>query len=150
MAKLDQLTEMLKPAVDALGYEFVGVEYVGQGRHSVLRVYIDHQEGITVDDCAKVSHQASGVLEMEDPINSAYTLEVSSPGIDRPLFTWEHFKAIEGQEVNLRCHTGVDGRRKFKGRLSKVDEHDLTVEVDNQSFQLAFNDIERANLIADL
>ncbi len=147
MAKIDQLTEMLQPAAEALGYEFLGVEYVSQGVHSVLRIYIDHDNGITVDDCTKVSHQASGILEVEDPINSQYTLEVSSPGMDRPLFTLPHFEKVVGQEINLRCHLGVDGRRKFKGELVEVDENQLVIRVDNQDYTVDFQDVDKANVV---
>jgi len=148
MAKIDQLTELLKPAAEALGYEFLGVEYIGQGAHSVLRIYIDHENGINIEDCTKVSHQVSGILEVEDPISSQYTLEVSSPGLDRPLFTLPHFEKVVGQQINIRCHLGVDGRRKFKGELTEVDAQHLVIEVDNQPFEVDFNDIDKANLVA--
>jgi ribosome maturation factor RimP len=148
MTKIEKLTEMLKPAAEALGYEFLGIEYVGQGIHSVLRVYIDHEDGISVEDCTKVSHQASGVLEVEDPIVSQYTLEVSSPGMDRPLFTLPHFEKVIGQQINMRCHVGVNGRRKFKGELIQVDEQHLVITVDNESYQVDFQDIDKANLVA--
>ncbi len=148
MAKIEQLTELLKPAAEALGYEFVGIEYVGQGVHSILRVYIDHENGISVDDCTKVSHQASGILEVEDPISSQYTLEVSSPGLERPLFILSHFEKVVGQQINIRCHIGVDGRRKFKGELNKVDGQHLLVTVDNQSYEIEFQDVDKANVVA--
>lgn len=150
MAKVDKLTDMLRPAAEALGYEFLGVEYIGQGKHSILRIYIDHENGITVDDCASVSHQVSGILEVEDPISSQYTLEVSSPGLDRPLFTIEHFVAVVGNTVQLRCHVGIDGRRKFKGLLVSVENEQLQIEVDKETYQIEFADIEKANLVADL
>lgn len=148
MAKIETLTEMLKPAAEALGYEFLGVEYIGQGIHSVLRVYIDHENGITVDDCTKVSHQASGILEVEDPISSQYTLEVSSPGMDRPLFTLPHFEKVVGELVNVKCHVGVNGRRKFKGKLETIEKEMLIITVDNQTYDVDFNDIDKANLVA--
>ncbi len=148
MAKIDQLTELLAPAAEALGYEFLGIEYVGQGVHSVLRIYIDHENGIGVDDCTKVSHQASGLLEVEDPITSQYTLEVSSPGMDRPLFTLPHFEKVVGQEISIRCYIGVDGRRKFKGLLNSVNAQILEITVDNQTYQVDFQDIDKANLVA--
>jgi len=148
MAKIDELTEMLRPAAEALGYEFLGVEYISQGKHSVLRVYIDHENGITVDDCASVSHQASGILEVEDPITSQYTLEVSSPGLDRPLFTLAHFSQFVGREVNLRCHVGLNGRRKFKGELLAVEGEQLLIKVDNQEYRIDFSDLDKANLVA--
>ena len=149
MAKVDQLTDLLKPAAEALGYEFLGIEYISQGKHSILRVYIDHENGITVDDCASVSHQASGILEVEDPIASQYTLEVSSPGLDRPLFTLAHFEQFVGNTVELRCHVGVDGRRKFKGKLLSVKGEQLSLNVDNEDYNIEFSDIDKANLVAE-
>ena len=149
MAKVDQLNDLLRPAAEALGYEFLGVEYIGQGKHTVLRLYIDHENGITVDDCASVSHQASGILEVEDPIASQYTLEVSSPGMDRPLFTLAHFTQYVGHQIQLRCHVGVNGRRKFKGTLLSVANEQLIVKVDNEEYSIEFDDIDKANLVAD-
>lgn len=149
MAKIDHLTEMLRPAAEALGYEFLGIEYVGQGKHSVLRIYIDHENGINVDDCAKVSHQASGILEVEDPISSQYALEVSSPGMERPLFTLAHFEPFVGKIINLRCHVGINGRRKFKGIFTAIDGELLTLTVDGEEFAIDFQDIDKANLVAE-
>lgn len=149
MAKVDKLTEMLRPAVEALGFELLGVEYIGQGKHSILRLYIDHENGINVDDCASVSHQVSGILEVEDPIASQYALEVSSPGMDRPLFTLPHFTQCIGQVVNLRCHVGANGRRKFKGVLESINDEVLTLVVDGQAYEIDFQDIDKANLVAE-
>ena len=154
MTKTEQLIEMLKPAAEALGYEFLGIEYVGQGVHSVLRIYIDHENGIGVEDCSKVSHQVSGILEVEDPISSQFTLEVSSPGLDRPLFDLSHFEKVVGEVVNLKCHLGTDGRRKFKGPLVEIVKKDssntLVVEVDGQLYDLDFQDVDKANLVAKI
>ncbi len=149
MSKLNELTQMLRPSVEALGYELVGVEYIGQGKHSVLRIYIDHENGINVDDCASVSHQASGILEVEDPIKSAYTLEVSSPGVNRPLFSMAHFQTVVGETIDLRCHVGIDGRRKFKGELKKAQDEQVTLVVDGQEYLLNFSDIDKANVEAN-
>lgn len=148
MAKIDDLTEMLRPAVEAAGCELLGIEYIAQGKHSVLRIYIDHPDGINVDDCAKVSHQASGILEVEDPIASQYTLEVSSPGSDRPLFALAHYQPYLGSVINIRCNVGVNGRRKFKGTLKQIDNDMITVEVDGKDYLIDFHDIDKANLVA--
>ena len=90
----ETLRDSLASIVEALGYEFVGSEIVGQGKHAVLRIYIDSENGITIDDCSKVSYQVSAMLDVEDPIRGEYDLEVSSPGIDRPLFELSHFKKV--------------------------------------------------------
>ena len=101
-SKLEQLQDILTPVIEALGYECWGIEYISQGRHSVLRVYIDHENGILIEDCETVSRQLSAVMDVEDPISSEYTLEVSSPGMDRPLFTLEQFAAFVGEQVKIR------------------------------------------------
>ncbi|MCL7571001.1 ribosome maturation factor RimP, partial [Pseudomonas aeruginosa] len=110
-SKLEQLQALLAPVVEALGYECWGVEFISQGRHSVLRVYIDRPEGILIDDCEAVSRQVSGILDVEDPISGEYTLEVSSPGMDRPLFTLEQFAKHAGEQVKIRLRSPYEGRR---------------------------------------
>ncbi len=148
MARLEEkLTEMLEPGVEALGFELVGIEYVRAGKHSILRVFIDHENGISVDDCADVSHQVSAILDVEDPINTEYNLEVSSPGMDRPLFKEKHFQQVVGQEVQIRLAMPMDNRRNFKGTLLSCEEGVVSVEVDGQQFQLAVANIEKANVV---
>lgn len=143
-----RLTEMLQPAVDALGFELLGVEFIRAGNHSTLRVYIDHENGISVDNCADVSHQASAILDVEDPIATEYALEVSSPGMDRPLFTIAHYEAIVGEEVAVRLNVPQDGRRNFKGELVGIEGDMINVKVDNQEFSLLIDNVAKANLIA--
>ena len=147
MAKIDVLTAILRPGAEALGFELWGIEYINQGKHSILRVYIEHDNGITVDDCASVSHQISGVLEVEDPISSQYTLEVSSPGLDRPLFSLPHYELYVDKVISIRCHTGVDGRLKFKGKLVELKNEQLTILVDNEDFVIEFLDIDKGNVV---
>jgi len=143
-----RLQEIIEPVVTALGYEFVGLEYLAQGRHSLLRVYIDSEQGITVDDCGTVSHQLSAVLDVEDPIQWHYTLEVSSPGLDRPLFTKEHFERFSGNEVKLRLLApDGEGRRKFRGLIKGVRENEIVVEVDGSEYTFPIENIEKANLV---
>jgi ribosome maturation factor RimP len=139
---------LLQPVIEGLGYEFVGSEYLAQGKHSVLRVYIDKPEvGVNVDDCATVSRQVSGVLDVEDPISGKYVLEVSSPGMDRPLFTLEHFERFSGQEVNLLLSAPVNGRRKLKGVLSGCEEGVIKIEFEGEVLDVAFENIEKARLV---
>ncbi|GLQ29695.1 ribosome maturation factor RimP [Litoribrevibacter albus] len=144
--KSNQLQEMLAPVVESLGYDFWGLEYVSQGKHSVLRVFIDHENGIQVDDCAKVSRQLSAVLDVEDPISSEYSLEVSSPGMDRPLFTLEQFEKYIGQVVSVKLRFPFEGRRKFMGRLNGVEGSDVVVQVDNHEYCLPIDSIDKANV----
>lgn len=135
----------------SLGYEFVGLEYLPQGKHSLLRIYIDKPGGITVDDCGTVSHQVSGVLEVEDPISGHYVLEVSSPGLDRPLFKFDDFERFSGNSVQIRLQMPLNGRRNFRGILQGVVAADqqVVVEVDGETFNLPWDRIEKARLIAE-
>ncbi|PVZ71780.1 ribosome maturation factor RimP [Pelagibaculum spongiae] len=147
MAKsADRLQTMVQPSVEALGFEFVGLDYRAQGRHSLLRIYIDAEQGINVDDCALVSRQVSAVLDVEDPITGEYTLEVSSPGIERPLFTAEHYRAYVGERLEIRTTVPVDGRRNFVGTLAAADDDAVDVEIDGQVYKLALIQIDRARL----
>ncbi len=146
-----KLTGLVASAVEALGLELVGVEYLAQGAHSVLRVYIDSEQGITLDDCSRVSHQISGVLEVEDPIRGKYNLEVSSPGLDRPLFTLAHFERFAGQGVKLRLRRPVNGQRKFKGVIAAVEDGHIRIALDDsQALELEIDEVEKANLISEL
>ncbi|MDG1580615.1 ribosome maturation factor RimP [Pseudomonas sp. GOM6] len=146
-SKLEQLQAMLAPVVESLGYQCWGVEYISQGRHSVLRIYIDHANGILVDDCEAVSRQVSAVLDVEDPISSEYTLEVSSPGMDRPLFSLEQFAAHVGEQVKIKLRSPFEGRRNFQGLLRGVEEQDVVVLVDDHEFLLPIDLIDKANII---
>ena len=146
-AKMKLLQELIEPSVTALGFELWGIEFLSQGKHSTLRVYIDSENGITVDDCAAVSHQVSGIMDVEDPIAGNYTLEVSSPGMDRPLFTLEQFEAYAGSVIQVRLRIAFEGRRKFKGVLNGVEGDDILVVVDNEEYMLPIEYIDRANII---
>lgn len=146
-SKLEQLQALLAPVVEALGYQCWGIEFISQGRHSVLRVYIDHADGILIDDCEKVSRQISGVLDVEDPVSGEYTLEVSSPGMDRPLFTLEQFAAHAGEQVKIRLRSPYEGRRNFQGLLRGVEEQDVVVQVDEHEYLLPVDSIDKANII---
>ena len=151
-SRQDKLTQLLKPAVEGLGYELVGIEHLPMGKHTVLRIYIDSSDGITVTDCSSVSHQVSGVLEVEEPIKGAFTLEVSSPGIDRPLFSFEQFKQFVGSKVKLKLYHAVEGKRKIIGVIESVDGDDINIS-DTESgsvYQLQIDDVDKANVITDL
>ena len=149
MAKFEQkLTDMLRPAVAETGKELLGVEFISAGNNSVLRLFIDHENGIDVDDCAEVSRQVGAILDVEDPISSEYSLEVSSPGVDRPLFELLHFQQVIGETVNVKLSMPLDGRRKFKGLLSAIENDTLIVEVDGIDYELVINNVDKANLVA--
>ena len=143
-----KLTELVKSVVAPMGYELVGCEMLSQGRSgSIFRVYIDHENGITVDDCSAVSHQLSGVFDVEDPISGNYHLEISSPGMDRPLFEAEHFDRFVGAEISLRLVMANNGRKKFKGLLQGRDDDIISVLVDGQEMKFALENIDKANLV---
>ena len=148
----DKLTELLRPAVEALNYELVGIEHLPMGKHSVLRIYIDSPNGITVKDCSDVSHQVSGVLEVEEPIKGAFTLEVSSPGIDRPLFDFDQFTKFVGSKVKLKLYHAIEGKRKITGVIESIEGDDINIKdaESEQTFQLQIDDIDKANIISDI
>jgi ribosome maturation factor RimP len=141
------LRKLLEPGVSAMGFELVDVEMAGSQHHPTLRVYIDSPRGVNVDDCAKVSRQLSALLDVEDPLPGQYTLEVSSPGLDRPLVKPEDFRRFVGETVKVKMQQPVLGRRNFSGRLVEVAADHVVVEVDKEIFNLAFDDMERARLV---
>lgn len=145
--RTDDLKALLAPVIEAMGYEFWGLDYV-QGRGAVLRIFIDAEDGITVDDCAAVSHQVSGVLDVEDPIPGEYNLEVSSPGMERPLYTLEQFAMYVGDQVQMRLLAPVAGKRRVKGLLDAVEGEELVVKVGEEVLRVPFSQVDRANLVA--
>ena len=138
---------MLEPSVEALGYELIELELRTGGRNGLMRLFIDAPEGIGLDDCEAVSRQVSAVLDVEDPIPGHYTLEVSSPGLDRALTKPAHFQRFTGEDVRIKLRTPVDGRRNFRGALRAADEESIEVEVDGQSHTLAIAAIASARLV---
>jgi len=142
-----QLEALILPAVEACGCIFWGLKYLSERHFSTLRVYIDHSQGIDVDMCADVSRQISAILDVEDPIAGEYNLEVSSPGLDRPLFTLEQYQLNIGQTVSLRLRLAFEGQRKFIGLLSGIENDDVVLLVNNQEFLLPVGHIEKANVV---
>lgn len=144
--KVEALTTMLAPAVAAVGFELWGVDLLQQGRHSLLRLYIDGPEGVGVGDCATVSHQVSGVLDVEDPIAGEYTLEVSSPGWDRPLFSLSQFGRFVGNEVSVRLASPLNGRRRYKGIVQRITDSEVELLVEGAMVLIPFAAIDKANV----
>ena len=145
---LAAIAELIRPTVEALGVELWGIDQIGQGRSSVLRVYIDKgEDGITIDDCERVSRQISGILEVEEPIAGEYTLEVSSPGMDRPLFELAHFARFVGSVANVRLRAPLEGRRKFKGVIQRAEADSLCLMVDEKEVSFPFSSVDKANLV---
>lgn len=145
MQNLTGLRNLLETPVEALGYELLHVEFAGQGG-GILRLYIDAPGGIEVDDCETVSRQVSAILDVEDPVKNAYTLEVSSPGMDRPLVKPAHFQRFVGERVRVVMHTHVLGRRRFTGELVAADDAAAEVEVDGEQYRLPYDEMETARI----
>lgn len=123
MTREEAITELLRPIVESMGYEWWGVEYHHNSVNAILRVYVDKLDGgISIDDIVEVTEQLNPVLDVENPIASAYTFEVSSPGIDRPLYTLAQYARYIGETVRLQMRVPVNGQRKFTGVLANVDD----------------------------
>lgn len=153
MRKIDpELHDRLSVLAEAMGYELVGCELLPMGGHKMFRLYIDNPAGVSADDCAKFSHQVSAMLDVEDPFQGRYVLEVSSPGIDRPLFELKHFERVVGSEVKLRLYVPIAERKQYKGVLNRVQGEDIYLVVDGgeQEIVIPFSAIERANLIGKI
>ena len=149
MATLEQnLQEMLQDAVEDLGCELWGIECQRVGRFMTVRLFIDKDGGVTVDDCADVSRQVSAILDVEDPIADKYNLEVSSPGLDRPLFTLLQFERYIGQDIAVHLRIPVMERRKWQGKLERIENDMVTLIVDGQEQVLVFGNIQKANVVA--
>jgi ribosome maturation factor RimP len=146
-SKEEQLMAMFAPVVAALECELWGVEYMTSGPNKVLRVYIDKDGGVVLEDCEKVSRQLSALMDVEDPIAGEYNLEVSSPGMDRPLYTLEQFRRYVGELVAVRLRVPFDGRRKFKGKMIGIEDGDVVIVVDNEEYLLPVGSIEKANIV---
>ena len=146
-SKQERLTDLIVPVVESLGCELWGLEYLTQGRYTTLRIFIDGPQGVSLDDCERVSRQISAVLDVEDPIDGEYTLEVSSPGLDRPLYTEAQYARYVGETVNLRLRIAVEGRRRFKGVISAIEEGALLLQFDNQTVRLPVETIDKGNLV---
>ena len=145
--KLEVLSELVEPIVQSLGCVLWGIEFVSQGRQTQLRVFIDKESGIGLEDCEAVSRQFSAVLDVEDPIAGEYTLEVSSPGLDRPLFTLEQYADLAGNQVNMRLRVPFEGRRKYRGVIQGVEGDEVVIVCEDHEYLFPFDTIEKANVI---
>jgi ribosome maturation factor RimP len=143
----DGLEALFAPIVQGLGFDLWGVQLRSSENHAHVKIFIDHDDGITVENCSDVSHQISGIMDVEDPISVAYTLEVSSPGLDRLLMKREHFEKYVGMEIKVRLGWAVQERRNFLGILTKLDEENIIMTVDGELVEFPLNAVKRANLI---
>ena len=144
-----KLTTLLQPLVEDLGYEFVGIEHSSNPKNPVLVIYIDKPDGIAVEDCAKVSREIAALLDVENPIPGQYQLEVSSPGLDRPLFTQDQFQQFSGEVAQISLFAPSEGRRKFKGKILGAVDGQVKMEQDGVEVILDLGNIAKARLVPD-
>jgi ribosome maturation factor RimP len=141
------LVGLIAPVVTAMGYELLGIEYMRRGRESLLRIYIDKAGGIVLADCEAVSRQVTGLLDVEDPIQGTYHLEVSSPGLDRPLFTLSQFAQFRGRVARVTLSSKLEGRRKLSGTITATGADFVVMDVDGREYQVPAALIEQARLV---
>lgn len=145
----EHLVNLIEPIVEGLGYECVGIEYNPHPKHGLLRIYIDSENGILVEDCSKVSHQVSGVMDVEDPIQGNYHLEISSPGEDRPFFKVSQFERYIGSMVLVNLFKAINGRRKITGLIKKVEGDVITLQEGEQVFEVPFVAMSKVRLVPE-
>jgi ribosome maturation factor RimP len=144
----EQLKALIEPVVNGLGCQLWAVEYVSRGKRSSLRVFIDAEDGVDVEDCARVSRQLGSMLDVEDPVRGQYTLEVSSPGLDRRLYTIEQFERFKGAAVKVSLRSPFEGRRRYTGILCGIDDgRDVVIRAGDQEYLFPLEQIEKANVV---
>jgi ribosome maturation factor RimP len=146
----EELMKLLEPTVERLGYELADIEVRVGRREGVVRLFIDKAGGVGLADCETVSRQVSALLDVEDPLQGHYVLEVSSPGLDRKLTKVEHFQRFMGEDIRVKMRFPVEGRKNFRGALKAADEENIEVEVDGESHRLPIATIQSARLIPTL
>jgi len=145
-----RVADLIDPVITNMGYELLGIEYGDQGRGALLRIYIDHDDGIKLDDCVAVSRRVSAILDVEDLIAGHYDLEVSSPGLDRPLFSEEQYKRYLSHKVKIVMAIPQMGRKRFTGILKGIAEGIVEIEVDNEIYDLPYAEIASGRLVPDI
>jgi len=143
----EQLDTLINSVVTGLGFQVWGYEYRPHSESALLRIFIENEGGVSIDNCTKVSRQIGAALDVEDIIPVAYILEVSSPGIDRVLFTPEQYSDYVGDEVKVRTRSPIEGRRNFRGVIESVGKTEVSVKIDNDTFVIPFNVVDRARLV---
>lgn len=144
-----RIRAIIQAQVEEDGYELLHVEMRSEGGAPILRIYIDRPEGINIEDCVRISRKTAVLLDVEDPVKGKYTLEVSSPGIERPLFTEKDYIRFQGREIRLATHNKIENRRKFQGLIESLEDGILELLCDGQVIKINFNEIKKANLVYD-
>ena len=144
---VEETTRIVEPVLEDMGFELVDVEYLSKGGRMVLQLFIDKDGGVTIDDCAGVSGEIGDLIDVRDIIDHEYVLEVSSPGLDRPLKKLKDFQWASGRTVKIRTKRPREGRRNYTGRLERVEEEAVTLLVDGGEVTLPLADVEKANLV---
>ena len=145
----DQLTELIEPVVEGLGCELWGIERLSSGRLSKVKIYIDAEEGVDIEDCARVSRQFSGLLDVEDVMTGEYTLEVSSPGMDRRFFKLEQFESFAGSRIKIQLRRSYEGKRNYSGHLKGIEGDEVILNLGNEEILFPFEMIQKANVVPD-
>ncbi len=145
----EHLVGLIEPIVEGLGYECVGIEYNPHPRNGLLRIYIDTENGVVLEDCTKVSHQVSGMLDVEDPISDNYELQVSSPGTARPFFKLSQFEQYVGSTVLINLFKPINKQRKIIGQIEKVEGDVIFLQQADQSLEIPFQAMSKARLVPD-
>lgn len=143
----EQLDNLIHSVVTGLGFQVWGFEYRPHSESALLRIFIENEGGVSIENCTKVSRQIGAALDVDDIIPVAYILEVSSPGIDRVLFTPEQYTNYVGEEVKVRTRSPIEGRRNFRGTIESVGDLEVSVKIDNDTFVIPFNVVDRARLV---
>ena len=141
------LHALIEPVVAAMGFELWGIDHLSQGKNSRLVIYIERESGVSVEDCADISRQVSAVMDVEDPIAGEYRLEVSSPGMARPLYSLDQFSRFQGHHVALKLRTAFDGRRKYQGLLVGVEGDEVLIQLDGEEYCFPIESIDSAHIV---
>ena len=144
-----KVEELIEPVINELNYDLLGAKFFPAGKRSILRIYIDKKNGVTLDDCSKATHKINYVLDAQNIVNSPFLLEVSSPGVNRPLFTIKHFQQFIGEEIKVKFHKQKDNQTNYVGIIDSVDllEETFNLKVDEQVLKIHLDEINKANLI---
>jgi ribosome maturation factor RimP len=141
------LWELFEPVVEGMGYDLIEIEHFPNPKHGVLRLYIDKADGVNIDDCTEVSRQISALIDVEDPVRGQFNLEVSSPGMDRPLRKLRDFQRFTGSQVSLKTAVPMDGQRNFKGKLLQATEETVVIETDTEEISIPMRSIDKARIV---